>query len=236
MRKECIRPWEKACPTKMFGADRDEYGCVKSAGYRWCNSTKTCIRDFESACPGDRGDRLASASPSCCVTWRSDGVFLYDETVVEGDCQVPDNWVGTNKRFYQMSCSDVKSIGCCVTCPVSHPNQRICEFTEAPKAMCFEVSGLIGSHSYFRQMSCEEAQNQPEFQKPKGCCFSYQIHQPENQREYTFEDSVEVECQRKIYDSLRKKTGVRFEYSEMTCEDAMTDYKDLHDESVAAHA
>ncbi len=27
----------------MLGADRDEYGCIASAGYSWCNYTQSCM-------------------------------------------------------------------------------------------------------------------------------------------------------------------------------------------------
>ena len=29
-------------PAYMFGADRDEYGCIQSAGYSWCEFTQSC--------------------------------------------------------------------------------------------------------------------------------------------------------------------------------------------------
>ena len=29
-------------PEIILGADRDEFGCVGSAGYSWCNYTQSC--------------------------------------------------------------------------------------------------------------------------------------------------------------------------------------------------
>lgn len=29
-------------PDMLMGADRDEFGCISSAGYSWCNYTETC--------------------------------------------------------------------------------------------------------------------------------------------------------------------------------------------------
>ena len=29
------------------GSDRDEHGCIKSAGYRWCEAEKKCVRPWE---------------------------------------------------------------------------------------------------------------------------------------------------------------------------------------------
>ena len=31
-----------SAPEVLLGADRDEYGCISSAGYHWCNYTQSC--------------------------------------------------------------------------------------------------------------------------------------------------------------------------------------------------
>lgn len=33
----------------VTGADRDEHGCIVSAGYSWCESTNQCERPWELA-------------------------------------------------------------------------------------------------------------------------------------------------------------------------------------------
>merc|ERR1712238_391161 len=33
------------------GGDRDQHGCIGSAGYSWCDSLKECIRTFDTTCP-----------------------------------------------------------------------------------------------------------------------------------------------------------------------------------------
>ena len=35
----------------MPGSDRDEHGCISSAGQSWCESTKECIRPWNTPCP-----------------------------------------------------------------------------------------------------------------------------------------------------------------------------------------
>ena len=35
----------------ILGSDRDEYGCIQSAGYRWCDFTKTCVSLNEICIP-----------------------------------------------------------------------------------------------------------------------------------------------------------------------------------------
>ncbi|MDD2353788.1 MAG: Gmad2 immunoglobulin-like domain-containing protein [Patescibacteria group bacterium] len=34
----------------LLGADRDEHGCITSAGYVWCESKVKCLRPFEEEC------------------------------------------------------------------------------------------------------------------------------------------------------------------------------------------
>ena len=43
---------EKAADTEAVqrvGSDRDEHGCIGSAGYKWCERTKNCERPWELA-------------------------------------------------------------------------------------------------------------------------------------------------------------------------------------------
>ena len=40
-------------PVTMPGSDRDEYGCIPSAGYSWCASLSECVRPWETDCPDE---------------------------------------------------------------------------------------------------------------------------------------------------------------------------------------
>lgn len=40
---------EQATPSPMVGNDKDEHGCIASAGYTWSNAKNECVRLFESA-------------------------------------------------------------------------------------------------------------------------------------------------------------------------------------------
>jgi hypothetical protein len=42
----------------MVGADRDEHGCIGSAGYSWCESKSKCLRVWEEPC------ELSQAQPT----------------------------------------------------------------------------------------------------------------------------------------------------------------------------
>lgn len=35
---------------KIIGGDKDEYGCLGSAGYSWCEAKQTCLRIWEESC------------------------------------------------------------------------------------------------------------------------------------------------------------------------------------------
>jgi len=35
---------------QLVGADEDEYGCISSAGFQWCNATQECERPWEKPC------------------------------------------------------------------------------------------------------------------------------------------------------------------------------------------
>ncbi len=36
-------------PVERVGADRDQFGCIASAGYRWCDVKSSCVRPWELA-------------------------------------------------------------------------------------------------------------------------------------------------------------------------------------------
>ena len=36
---------------EIIGGDRDEHGCIGSAGYTWCASKQKCLRTWEEECP-----------------------------------------------------------------------------------------------------------------------------------------------------------------------------------------
>jgi hypothetical protein len=37
-------------PTTIVGGDRDEHGCIGSAGYSWCEVKNKCLREWEEPC------------------------------------------------------------------------------------------------------------------------------------------------------------------------------------------
>ena len=39
--------------SRLLGGDRDEYGCITSAGYKWCNETNSCVSVNQLCLPPD---------------------------------------------------------------------------------------------------------------------------------------------------------------------------------------
>ena len=39
--------------TQVVGGDKDEHGCIGSAGYVWCEAKQKCLREWEEACEED---------------------------------------------------------------------------------------------------------------------------------------------------------------------------------------
>ncbi|HHQ45358.1 MAG TPA: hypothetical protein ENN13_04395 [Candidatus Altiarchaeales archaeon] len=54
----------------LLGGDRDEHGCIPSAGYSWCETKQKCLRIWEESCPGM--DELACETDADCIPLPSD--------------------------------------------------------------------------------------------------------------------------------------------------------------------
>lgn len=52
---------EATASASPLGGDRDEFGCIGSAGFSWCEAKKKCIRVFEEDCLSAEAVRSALA-------------------------------------------------------------------------------------------------------------------------------------------------------------------------------
>ena len=43
-------PPSAGCGQQLVGSDRDEHGCIGSAGYSWCGKKQKCLRIWEEPC------------------------------------------------------------------------------------------------------------------------------------------------------------------------------------------
>jgi hypothetical protein len=48
----------------VLGGDRDEHGCIPSAGYVWCEPLGECIRPWETDCPDDGSSAAPPGTPA----------------------------------------------------------------------------------------------------------------------------------------------------------------------------
>ena len=77
----------KLLASELAGGDRDEHGCIPSAGYSWCQPLAQCIRAWETNCTtptssesyaasdDDAGSPGAAVDASTYVMRRYDGIF-----------------------------------------------------------------------------------------------------------------------------------------------------------------
>lgn len=47
--------------SKVVGGDKDEHGCIGSAGYVWCEEKSKCLRPWEEVCVDDKEKGIVSA-------------------------------------------------------------------------------------------------------------------------------------------------------------------------------
>jgi len=52
---------------KVIGGDRDEHGCIRTAGYTWCEATKKCLRTWEEECPASHHIRVPYETSAASV-------------------------------------------------------------------------------------------------------------------------------------------------------------------------
>jgi len=46
----------------IVGGDRDEHGCIGSAGYSWCEPLQQCVRLWETPCTNQSANNLTNSS------------------------------------------------------------------------------------------------------------------------------------------------------------------------------
>jgi hypothetical protein len=58
--RSAIKPEEKTDNQQpLLGGDRDEHGCIGSAGYSWCEAKQKCLRIWEEKCEATTTDVTA---------------------------------------------------------------------------------------------------------------------------------------------------------------------------------
>jgi len=103
------------CATPL-GGDRDEHGCIGSAGYSWCEEKQKCLRVWEEDC--------ISVPESCAGMSYSEAksIALSSDCMDEGNITGDNAWCneGTKTFWFDM---DIERPGCNPACVVNVENQ-----------------------------------------------------------------------------------------------------------------
>ncbi|MBN2454483.1 hypothetical protein JXB11_02970 [Candidatus Woesearchaeota archaeon] len=89
----------------LVGGDRDEHGCIPSAGYSWCEAKQKCIRIWEEPC-----ETLQEKAAKFCEDENVDSVYICGERI-----HVVSSLLGGGSTYYLADGSQV-------SCPVVGPD------------------------------------------------------------------------------------------------------------------
>jgi len=94
----------------MPGSDRDEHGCIGSAGYVWCEAKQKCIRPWEEPCDAkltlEQARTIAESSLDCMNVGKLGNQSMYNNV--------------THTWWFDL---DVAKQGCSPACVVSEDNE-----------------------------------------------------------------------------------------------------------------
>ncbi len=106
----------------VVGGDRDEHGCIGSAGYSWCQEKQKCLRIWEEPCEGNTGSlscalenchgldiKCGSNPPNACTAMYGigDKCLQYAKCgVINGKCQQVQNPQFTQCKSCVQKCID----------------------------------------------------------------------------------------------------------------------------------
>ncbi len=109
------------CPKQLVGNDRDEHGCIGSAGYSWCEEKQKCLRTWEENCTTKECGtcpQLSPPSPDFC----KDGIIVAGEEN-ECGCQGPPKCLKACTEEAKL-CPDGTAVG--------RNSENNCEFDPCP--------------------------------------------------------------------------------------------------------
>ncbi len=93
----------------LVGGDSDEYGCIGSAGYSWCEEKQKCIRPWEEPCSSKLNVSEARA------------IAMNSDCVSEGNLSDSSEYNNvTNTWWFNL---DIEKPGCSPACVVDEENE-----------------------------------------------------------------------------------------------------------------
>jgi hypothetical protein len=86
-RKAAVPPQSQS-QEQLLGGDRDEHGCIGSAGYSWCELKQKCLRVWEEACAGPSDEETLKTDIMAAIVQKRGAVaqdMVISVNKVEGD-------------------------------------------------------------------------------------------------------------------------------------------------------
>jgi len=90
----------------LVGNDKDEHGCIGSAGYTWCEKKQSCIRPWEEPCD------LEAEAKTFCEKENVSKVYICGDYI-----RVVSSLLGGGSSFYKNSASFAP-----ILCPLVAPD------------------------------------------------------------------------------------------------------------------
>ncbi len=105
-----------------IGGDRDEHGCIATAGYVWCEAKNKCIRPWEEECEAGNGalaDTLKNRVEELCNEENVAAVFVCGEYI-----KVASSLMEGGSTFYRFGLSEERGsiAGEGIRCPAVAPD------------------------------------------------------------------------------------------------------------------
>jgi hypothetical protein len=100
----------------IVGGDKDEHGCIGSAGYYWCEAKQKCLRTWEEECI-DTNAGLANPASTNCINTGGTLEIVDTNAGQVGMCTLPSGKVCEEWALFRGECSP----NICGTCPELSP-------------------------------------------------------------------------------------------------------------------
>jgi hypothetical protein len=127
----CANPWVKAVPQKavpqeaaqsksiLVGNDRDEHGCIGSAGYSWCEAKQKCLRLWEESC----GEQATSTQNSL-LSEAAARVIAEKSCIKGGEALTVGSYDKNSKTWWFDANLNATRKGCSPSCVVSEETKK----------------------------------------------------------------------------------------------------------------
>lgn len=95
----------------LVGNDKDEHGCIGSAGYSWCEAKNKCLRSWEEACaaPAEKVTAITLKGEGSNISWEANGYSANGFKVVWSMNENPTYPTRDGDKYHYLSDSKASS-------------------------------------------------------------------------------------------------------------------------------